>query len=249
MGIRRRDFIRKSALTGAGLGLSALNIPLFGKNAPNEKLVAGIMGTNSRGGHLAGVLSGMEGVEVGYICDVEEKALAKGVKAVTDKGGKAPKTFTDVRKLLEEKSLDVLVIAAPDHWHAPAAILACQAGKHVYVEKPCCHTPQEGELLIKAARRYDKLVQMGNQRRSWDKITEAMHLVHDGIIGKAYFAKGWYANNRGPIGLGKETAVPAGLDWELWQGPVPRKAYRDNIVHYNWHWFWHWGTGEACNNG
>jgi predicted dehydrogenase len=142
-----------------------------------------------------------------------------------------------------------MVIATPDHWHAPAALLALQAGKHVYLEKPCSHNPHEGEILIKAASLYAKAVQMGNQRRSFPVIIQGIQELKDGVIGRPYFGKGWYANNRGPIGTGKETAVPEWLDWDLWQGPAPRKAYKDNVVHYNWHWFWHWGTGEALNNG
>jgi predicted dehydrogenase len=124
-----------------------------------------------------------------------------------------------------------------------------QAGKHVYLEKPCSHNPGEGEMLVKAALKYGKTVQMGNQRRSWPNVIKAINELKEGIIGRPYFGKGWYSNNRGPIGVGKEVPAPEWLNWDLWQGPAPRKAYKDNIVHYNWHWFWHWGTGEALNNG
>jgi predicted dehydrogenase len=150
---------------------------------------------------------------------------------------------------LEKKDLDALVIAAPDHWHAPATILACQAGKHVYVEKPCSHNPHEGEMAIAAAAKYNRLVQMGSQRRSFDNVQKMVAELHSGIIGRAYFARGWYVNNRKSIGVGKVIPVPSNLNYDLWQGYAPRKPYKDNLIHYNWHWHWNWGTGEALNNG
>lgn len=247
--MERRKFLRNSAITGAGVGLVGLNFPLWGKGSPNEKIILAVMGTNSRGLAHIDAYTKIPGVEVGYICDVEEHALAKGVKLVEKNTGKTPKAIKDFRTILGNKDLHAISIATPDHWHTPAAILACAAGKQVYVEKPCGHNPEEGELLIKAAKKYGRLVQMGNQRRSWPNITEAMNQIHNGIIGRAYLGKGWYANNRGPIGHGQRIAVPSTLDWELWQGPAPREEYRSNVVPYNWHWFWNWGTGEACNNG
>lgn len=247
--IERRDFIKQSAMAGIGAGLTTLHFPLYGLNAPNEKVVLAIMGVNGRGSALASTLCQLPGVAIAYICDVDEKPLAKGIQLVEKRTGKAPRGLKDFRKALEDKSLDGLVIAAPDHWHAPAAILACAAGKHVYVEKPCSHNPQEGEWLVQAAHRYQRVVQMGNQRRSFPHLMAAMKELHEGIIGNVYFAKGWYTNNRTSIGRGKKVPVPANLDFELWQGPAPREDYRDNIVHYNWHWFWNWGTGETCNNG
>lgn len=245
--MNRRTFITTGAVTAAGLQI--LPFPLFGKNSPAEKLIVGVMGTQSRGSYLAGLLARTEGVEVAYICDVEDGAIANGVNAVKKYQSREPKVIKDVRRLVEEKDLDALFIAAPDHWHAPAAILAASAGKHVYVEKPCGHNPAEGEMLVEAARKYNKMIQMGNQRRSWPQIVEAVKAVKEGIIGKPYFGKAWYYNDRKPIGTGKKIAVPSNLDWELWQGPAIRKEFQDNIVHYNWHWFWNWGTAETCNNG
>ena len=163
--------------------------------------------------------------------------------------GEKPAGDKDLRRTFEHKDVDAVVIAMPDHWHAPAALLAMKAGKHVYLEKPCSHSPAEGEMLVEAAKKYGRVVQMGNQRRSWPNIVEAINEIKSGTIGNVYFGKSWYTNNRASIGIGKETPVPEWLDWELWQGPAPRTAFKDNFVHYNWHWFWRWGTGEALNNG
>jgi predicted dehydrogenase len=151
--------------------------------------------------------------------------------------------------MLDDKNVDAVVIATPDHWHTPAALYALQAGKHVYLEKPVSHNPREGEMLTEAAAKYGKIVQVGTQRRSWPRVAEAIRLVQSGAIGKVHFGKGWYVNDRPGIGAGRVTAVPEWLDWDLWQGPAPRTVYKDNIVHYNWHWFWRWGTAETLNNG
>ena len=248
--MERRRFIKQGSMAAAAAGLSTLHFPMFGRHfSPNDKVLLGVMGTNGRGLEHIRSLTKIPNVEIGWICDVEDSARAKGVDLVQELTGKKPVALTDIRKLLENKDMDALTIAAPDHWHAPAAIMACSAGKHVYVEKPCGHNPAEGEMLIKAARMHKRHVQMGNQRRSMPHHLQVMKMIQEGIIGNAYFAKGWYANNRKPIGTGKIIPAPSSLNWELWQGPAPRENYRDNIVHYNWHWFWNWGTGEACNNG
>ena len=244
--MQRRRFIKDAALTTAGLTI--LNFPIFGKNAPSNKVVLGVMGVNSRGSYLAKSFSQLQNVEVAYICDVEDKAIQNGLDAVKDAKRK-PTVVKDIRKLVELKDFDALIIAAPDHWHAPAAILGAAHDKHVYVEKPCGHNPHEGELVSQAYRKYGKHIQMGNQRRSFPTLIEAVKSVREGIIGEPYFGKAWYTNNRASIGIGKKIPVPATLNFDLWQGPAPRKDYMDNLVHYNWHWFWDWGTGESCNNG
>jgi predicted dehydrogenase len=245
--MKRSTFIRQSSTLAAGITI--LPFPIFGKNAPSNKVVLAVKGVNSRGAYLAESFIKLNNVEVAYLCDVEDSAIANGLKPFSQ-AAKQPEIVRDVRQLVAKPDFDALVIASPDHWHAPATLLAVQHGKHVFVEKPCSHNPYEGELLVRAMKKYPKLViEMGNQRRSFPNLIEAVKQVKEGLIGNAYHGKGWYANNRKSIGKGKTVPVPPNLDFELWQGPAPRKQYRDNLVHYNWHWFWHWGTAETCNNG
>ena len=250
----RRDFIMKSVAGSAALFAGGI-LPAFSAKSykrimgANDRVNVCVMGVNSRGFSHAENFSRQANCSVIHICDVDTRAIDHAVARVNEITGTAPKGFKDLRKALEDKDLDALVIAAPDHWHAPAALMGMKAGKHVYVEKPCSHSPHEGEMLTEAVKKYGKLMQMGNQRRSWNNVIQAMNDMRSGLIGRVYLGKSWYANTRESIGIGKEAAVPEWLDWELWQGPAPRKKYMDNRVHYNWHWFWHWGTGEALNNG
>ena len=249
----RRDFLKQA---GTGLALSFGGVlPGFsaaGYNrivGANERINVSMIGVNSRGDALAHNFARQEICNVAYVCDVDKRAIDNCLKTIQTVQANKPATAIDFRKSLESKDVDAVVIASPDHWHTPMALLALQAGKHVYLEKPVSHNPREGEMLVEATSKYGKVVQIGTQRRSWPKVIEAIRFVQDGGIGKVHFGRGWYANNRDSIGRGKVTAVPDWLDWNLWQGPAPRREYRDNIVHYNWHWFWHWGTAETLNNG
>lgn len=250
----RRDFLKKAMLGTAAVTIGG-TLPGFSARSyknivgANNRINVAVMGVNSRGLALASNFSRQSDCQVAYICDVDTRAAQTCIAAVEKITGTRPQDSPDFRKALEDKNLDALVVAAPDHWHAPAALLAMKAGKNVYLEKPCSHNPHEGELLVEAAGVYKKVIQMGNQRRSWPNVIKAIEELKGGIIGRPYFGKGWYTNNRGPIGVGKEVAVPEWLNWDLWQGPAPRMPYKDNIVHYHWHWRWHWGTGEALNNG
>ncbi len=251
MTVNRRQFLQDAALTSAAAGaaMAWTQISRAEERSANEAIVVGVMGVNGRGSSLTKTFASNPGARIAYICDVDERASEKATKLVTDLGKEAPKQVVDFRKILDDKSVDVLVCAAPNHWHGPATILGCTAGKHVYVEKPCCHNPREGELMIEAARKNNRIVTMGNQRRSAESTRKAMEELHHGILGNVHYSRGWYANIRGSIGTGSPTSVPSYLNYELWQGPAPEMPFVDNLVHYNWHWRWHWGNGELGNNG
>ncbi|MHC5137143.1 MAG: Gfo/Idh/MocA family protein [Planctomycetota bacterium] len=245
--INRRDFNKLSSLTG--LGLVAGGSSAIMASSANSKVVLAVAGIHSRGLDLTQKFSGLNNCSIKYVIDVDNRYLPKAADAAEENQGKRPLEIKDFRKALDDKNVDGLIIATPEQWHAPMAIEAVKAGKHVYVEKPCSHNPAEGEMLIKAEKKYDKVMQMGNQRRSFKVVEQMIREIHEGLIGDVYFARAWYARKRGPIGMGKVVPVPDYLDWDLWQGPAPRTDYRDNIHPYNWHWFWNWGTGEALNNG
>lgn len=250
----RRDFIKKTFIASTAVGLGGI-LPGFSAKSynriigANEKLLVSVMGVNSRGAALAENFASLGQSEVIHICDVDNRTIDKCKNRLSKFQNTTVTGFSDFRKSLEHKEVDIMVVAAPDHWHAPAAILASQAGKSVYLEKPCSHNPKEGEMLVSVVNKYGNVIQMGNQRRSWPNVVKGIEEVHNGAIGKVFYAKTWYANNRPSIGIGKKTAVPSWLDYDLWQGPAPRREFQDNLLHYNWHWFWNWGTGEALNNG
>lgn len=244
--MNRRAFNKLSMLTGLGLFSSGVHCLA---NSANSKVVLAIAGIHSRGLDLSNKFTSIKNVEVKYVIDVDNRFLQKAADQVAVCQGNRPQEIKDFRMALDDKDVDALVIATPDHWHAPMAIEAVKADKHVYVEKPCGHNPAEGELLIEAEKKYGKVMQMGSQRRSFSVVEQMIQAIQEGLIGDVYFARAWYARKRGLIGMGKTISVPEYLDWDMWQGPAPRTAYRDNIHPYNWHWFWAWGTGEALNNG
>jgi predicted dehydrogenase len=246
--LNRREFIRHNAAIGLGVGVVGFPGILRSQNVSDTVSVA-VMGVNSRGHALAESFALSAGAEVRTICDVDSRATAATVDAIGRIQNRAPSGITDIRRALDDPAIDAIVIAAPDHWHMPAALMALKAGKHVYLEKPCSHNPREGELLVQAEAKYGRVMQMGNQQRSAPESIEIIQRIREGLIGRPYYGRAWYANTRGPIGRGRTAAVPDWLDYELWQGPAPRTPYRDNVVHYNWHWFWRWGTGEVNNNG
>lgn len=242
----RRTFLAAATATVAATG--ATLSPAAQSPSDERTIRVGVMGL-SRGMALARTFSRLPGVEVAWLCDVDPTRIKRAADSLREQVDYEIRTTADFEEILADDSVDALLCAAPNHWHAPAAVLACAAGKHVYVEKPCSHNPYEGELLVAASRKHGRCVQMGNQRRSSPSLQTAMNMLHEGRIGDVHYSRSWYANQRGTIGTGEPTDPPAGLDYDAWQGPAPRLPFVSNRLHYNWHWNWHFGNGELGNNG
>jgi predicted dehydrogenase len=246
----RREFLDALAVGAATLAVGTTARSYSQILGSNDRLNFAVIGLNGRAyAHLSALKANRSAARISHVCDVDDNILRKFADRVQQEMGESAATDKDFRRILEQKDVDAITIATPDHWHAPMAIAALQSGKHVYVEKPCSHNPAEGEMLVRAQQKYQKLVQMGTQQRSSPHTIEIVEKIHAGIIGRPYFAKAWYSNERKSIGTGKDAAVPPQLDWDLWQGPAPRRPYRDNVQPYNWHWFRIYGTGETLNNG
>ena len=251
----RRKFIKKTALGSAGIAVanSAMAMSAKSYNAilgANDRLNVAIAGLGRRmGAYIEPIALKGSNVKLAYLCDVMESQRLKGLKEFGEKIDYKPKLESDIRKVLDDSEVDVLFNATPDHWHAPGSIMAMKAGKHVYVEKPCSHNMFENDQLVKASKHYNKVVQMGNQQRSSDHTIEIINEIHNGVIGTPYKAVAFYNNVRGEVPLQKKAPVPEGLDWELWQGPAPRREYTFKTWDYNWHWYgWDYGTAETGNN-
>ncbi|HEY6448404.1 MAG TPA: Gfo/Idh/MocA family oxidoreductase [Acidobacteriaceae bacterium] len=248
--ITRREFGKGMAAAAAGFAVASTAKSYAQIVGANERVRFATIGLNGRAyAHLSSIHANADTARMVACADVESNILAKFAAEAQKELGYSVESARDFRRLLERKDIDAVSIATPDHWHTPMAILALEAGKHVYVEKPCSHNPAEGALLMEAVRKYSKQVQMGTQQRSSPHTIEVVGRIHGGEIGRPYYAKAWYVNTRKSIGHGKPAAVPATLDWDLWQGPAPHTPYRDNVQPYSWHWFRVWGTGETLNNG
>jgi predicted dehydrogenase len=235
---------RRYFLLGAGAVAAARN-PL----RANETLRVACVGVRGRGrDHIRG-FAALPDVEIAALCDVDESVLATRLNDVEKLGKKKPAAYTDFRKLLEDKSIDAVSIATQNHNHTLQTIWACQAGKDVYVEKPCTHNIFEARQIVAAARKYDRIVQHGTQSRSSAALREGFQKLQEGLLGDVYMARGLCFKWRDTIGRAPEEPVPAGVHYDLWLGPAPKRPFTRNRFHYNWHWFWDYGNGDIGNQG
>ena len=241
----RRQFLQNTSAGLAGSVAVASAPAARAANAVNE-VVVGLVGHGGRGRQVASLFASQENVRIGWVADANKNRLQAAAQGFN---GHQPKLTDDMRKIYDDPAVDAVIVATPDHWHTPAAILACDAGKHVYVEKPCSHNIREGRLLVEAARRNKRLVQHGTQVRSTQMMIEAVQRLREGIIGDVKVVKAWNIQRRGSIGHDKPQAPPAHLDYDLWQGPTPPLPYQQNRVDSHWNWWYHYGTGDMGNDG
>ncbi|MHC4404307.1 MAG: Gfo/Idh/MocA family protein, partial [Planctomycetota bacterium] len=238
----RRKFLKQ---TGAGIAVSVASVTQAATaQGANQRIVVGVVGCGGRGVGLGRTFNGQSDAAVAYVCD-PDRTRAERAKEATG----AHQAVADMRVILDDKAVDAVVIASCDHWHAPAAILACKAGKHVYVEKPCSHNVREGRLMVEAARKHNVVMQHGTQSRSSPERQKAAQILRDGTIGEVLIAKHVNSQKRANIGHVSPSEPPQHLDYDLWVGPAEWRPYQSNFVHYHWHWFFSFGTGDIGNDG
>jgi len=252
---KRRDFIRQSVLGTAGIAIGGIGLSARSYGSvvgSNERINVAVVGLRSRGtAHIDewSFLKDSHNVRILSLCDTDEQFFAERLKTVEDKTGIKPSVYWDMRKILDNKEIHVVSFATPNHWHALGTVWACQAGKHVYVEKPACHNIFEGRKMVEAARKYNVRVQVGFQGRSYQNIQNAIKFLHEGGIGNVYMARGLCYKPRDSFGIAKDSEPPVSLHYDMWLGPAPYRKYNEKRLHYNWHWHWDTGNGDSGNQG
>ncbi len=255
MSSNRRDFIKKASAGAAGIAFTGSLNAMTAKSysniiGANDRIHVAIQGLGRRyGAYIEPITNKKSNVKLLYLCDVMKSQRTKAAANFAKHINYKPAIENDIRKIIDDPKVDAIFMATPDHWHTPGACLAMKAGKHVYLEKPCSHNMNENELVVAFQKKYNKVVQMGNQQRSALESKQIIKEIHNGIIGKTYRATAFYINKRGEVPVQAKAAPPEGLDWDLFQGPSPRKDYTHNTWDYNWHWYgWDFGTAEMGNN-
>ena len=248
--LNRRSFIKKSGMVTAGTlaGKPLIDRALKQRNSSNIIRI-GVIGIRNRGKDHYRALLKIPDVRIATLCDIDERLFSEAVEEIEALAGYRPATETEYRKVLEDKNIDAVSIATPNHWHALQAIWACQAGKDVYVEKPVSHTVLEGRKIVEAARKYNRVVQTGTQSRSSIAVAKAFDFMKEGGLGEIYMAKGLCLKPRGSIGHTADSAIPPGVNWDAFLGPAPYRPFNENRFHYKWHWFWDTGNGDLGNQG
>jgi len=245
----RRDFVKKTSLGTLGLSFAMSASSYSNIMGANDRINVCFMGLGRRVSAYYPSLEKQYNSRLLYLCDPKQSQVDKVMGELSSKIDYKPKQEQDIRKILEDKKVDAIFVAPPDHWHAPATVMALDAGKHVYVEKPCAHNPNEADIMVARQRSTGKMVQMGNQQRSSEHTIKIIKDIHDGRIGTPYKAVAFYSNGRGEVPIQKKQAPPADLNWDLFQGPAPRRDYTHDTWNYNWHWYgWDYGTAETGNN-
>ncbi|GIW96576.1 MAG: dehydrogenase [Pirellulaceae bacterium] len=240
---------RRGFLQGASATVALVSSGVLRASGAQDRIHVGLIGCGGMGSNHLRVLSARRDVQVDYVCDVDKQRLAAAARLVESQTGTAPRAVGDLRRILDDKSIDAVFIATPDHWHAPASVLALDAGKHVYVEKPCCHNIFEGRCMVEAVRRSGKRLQVGTQSRSTEVVREAMERIRAGEIGEILVAKAWNSQRRSSIGKSQPTDPPPHLDFDMWLGPCPVVPYRPNMLHGIWRWWYDFGCGDIGNDG
>lgn len=254
MSLSRRHFIQDSLLVAAAASLAGRpdSVAFAAEEkskSPNEKLSVAVVGVKGRGGSHLGAYGGGGDTEITYICDVDEAIGQSRCDGVEKRQGRRPKYVKDMREIFDDKSVDIVTTATPNHWHALCAIWAIQAGKDVYVEKPVSHNVSEGRRIVEAARKYGRICQCGTQSRSNPGMREAIDYIHAGKLGDVKVARGLCYKRRGSIGETGTYEIPSGIDYNLWSGPAPILPLTRKNLHYDWHWMWAYGNGDLGNQG